>query len=197
MSDLHLIGTENLYPATPLPRSRLGSIPGSTHKTPWRTKSTLPVSSRPALVSVNVDRLATPASKLATPASKLATPASKLATPASKLPNIAPNKFVEPGKVPSLARVKEDEWPDIEKFIPWDPLEAEIVGVPEEHSFGDLLLAGLPRFPLPQFEISTPSVSSLPSPEPLPSYMRFDCVELPELEFPSFADVPMPPPLEI
>uniref|UniRef100_A0A8C4N427 Securin n=1 Tax=Eptatretus burgeri TaxID=7764 RepID=A0A8C4N427_EPTBU len=155
MSDLHLIGTENFHPATPLPRSRLGSVPGSSHK----TKPTLPASARRALSSVNVDRQATPASKLA--------------TPALKIPNVAPKKFVDPGKVPSLAQVKEQEWPEIEKCIPWDPLEAEIVGLPEEHAFGDLPLAGLPLITLPQFETSTPSVLSLPSPEPLPSCIHF------------------------
>ncbi|XP_061747797.1 securin isoform X2 [Nerophis ophidion] len=96
---------------------------------------------------------------LKTPAKALRTPLapgrkafsafnSRLATPVVKVQEKKPIK-VQEAKVEPLPQMKE-EYPEIEKFFPYDPLEFEKYGMPEDVvTFGDLVLAGglLPQSP--------------------------------------------------
>ncbi|XP_061832680.1 securin [Nerophis lumbriciformis] len=96
---------------------------------------------------------------LKTPAKALRTPLapgrkafsafnSRLATPVVKAQEKKPIKIQE-AKVEPLPLMKE-EYPEIERFIPYDPLEFEKYGMPEDVvPLGDLVLAGvmLPNSP--------------------------------------------------
>ncbi|XP_056372679.1 securin-like [Hyla sarda] len=62
------------------------------------------------------------------------------------------NQHVQPKKSASKKVVKKDnlvkqrgeKYPEIEKFIPYNPLDFETFDVPEEHKLSDRCLAGVP-----------------------------------------------------
>ncbi|KAM4038353.1 securin-like [Anomaloglossus baeobatrachus] len=49
-------------------------------------------------------------------------------------------------KKDNLMKQKCEEYPEIETFIPYNPLDFEATDVPEEHKLSDRCLAGLPLF---------------------------------------------------
>ncbi|XP_064181345.1 securin isoform X1 [Anguilla rostrata] len=138
MTTLIYVDKENGALLTPAPskqRGRLFSAPGSTVadtclKTPASGKPLCgvpPQSCRRALGTVN---------KLGSTPSVSLTGRNKNKTPA-----------IPTQKVKTKPQNTEEEYPEIEKLIPYNPLDFETYEVPEEVRLSHLCLAGLARFP--------------------------------------------------
>nr|XP_033783665.1 securin [Geotrypetes seraphini]XP_033783666.1 securin [Geotrypetes seraphini]XP_033783667.1 securin [Geotrypetes seraphini]XP_033783668.1 securin [Geotrypetes seraphini] len=68
-----------------------------------------------------------------------------------------------------------ENYPEIEKLIPYDPSDFECFDVPEEHKLSHLNLAGLPLFVLEkEKEQHEKIVNMVPSPMKMPSSMIWD-----------------------
>uniref|UniRef100_A0AAQ4NZA5 Securin n=2 Tax=Gasterosteus aculeatus aculeatus TaxID=481459 RepID=A0AAQ4NZA5_GASAC len=84
-------------------------------------------------------------------------------------------------KVKPASMNKVEEYPEIEKFIPYDPLAFEKYGVPEDLiPLGDFALPGLARFPrAPRLCDCLETIAALPNPSPVKMPQRSDhCSEL-------------------
>ncbi|XP_034037300.1 securin-like isoform X1 [Thalassophryne amazonica] len=140
-------------------RQRLQSAPDKLLKTPTTKNINTPLpSGRKVLGTVN-----------------------KISTPA---PNAQEKKLqkVQEAKVKCAPQTKVEEYPDIEKFIPYDPLEFEKYSIPEDLiRLGSLGLPGLACIPqLPCLgEKDLEVVSPLPFPSPVKMTKHPDyCLEL-------------------
>ncbi|XP_069510368.1 securin-like [Ambystoma mexicanum] len=77
-----------------------------------------------------------------------------------------PKQVKKPKVVPApvkIQKVSSEEYPEIEKLIPYNPLDFECFDVPEEHRLGHLCLAGVPLQTLESDRFDR-HVNLLPSP---------------------------------
>ncbi|XP_037315829.2 securin isoform X2 [Pungitius pungitius] len=83
-------------------------------------------------------------------------------------------------KVKPASLNKVEEYPEIEKFIPYDPLAFEKYGVPEDLiPLGDMALPGLARFPRAPLCNYMETIAALPNPSPVKMPQSSDhCSEL-------------------
>ncbi|XP_071751164.1 securin isoform X2 [Centroberyx gerrardi] len=86
-------------------------------------------------------------------------------------------------KVKCVPQNKVEEYPDIEKFIPYDPLEFEKYSIPEDLvRLGGLALPGLSSFPqtprLCEEELETLEAVTPPSPFKMPQRSDYCAAEL-------------------
>ncbi|XP_061582343.1 securin [Cololabis saira] len=102
----------------------------------------------------------------------------------SSTPAVAPKekRLLKPQetKVKQLPQTKVEEYPEIEKFIPYDPLEFERYSIPDDLVlFGGLALPGLACFSPPLCEEDLEKLDPLPelSPMKMPKH-SVDCRDL-------------------
>uniref|UniRef100_A0A8C8DHR7 Securin n=1 Tax=Oryzias sinensis TaxID=183150 RepID=A0A8C8DHR7_9TELE len=133
-----------LHPPSLKMRQRLLSAPEKQLKSPMLVKNTPVPSARKAFGVVN--------KKILTPS--LSTQEKKVLKP-------------QEVKVEHPSEAKGEEYPEIEKFIPYNPLEFEKYSVPEDFiPFSGLALPGLACFTLPPLEEDLEKILPLPDPSP-------------------------------
>uniref|UniRef100_A0A3P9HWQ9 Securin n=1 Tax=Oryzias latipes TaxID=8090 RepID=A0A3P9HWQ9_ORYLA len=133
-----------LRPSSLKMRQRLLSAPEKQLKSPMLVKNTPVPSARKAFGVVN--------KKILTPS--LSTQEKKVLKP-------------QEVKVEHPSEAKGEEYPEIENFIPYNPLEFEKYSIPEDFiPFSGLALPGLACFTSPLLEEDLEKIQPLPDPSP-------------------------------